>query len=72
MSEIEPGQVWKASSDKPNRQTAHYMTIEVFELTSSVTGLTDRHWHCLCLENGNTGLTSLGTSDSAVTWERIT
>jgi hypothetical protein len=68
VSAPEPGQIWRASSS--DRQTGHYLTLELLEVEMDEQLVP--HWLCLCLDNGRTALTSLGADgESAVTWERI-
>lgn len=65
----EIGQVWKASADMDRGQFAHYLTLELLDLKTGDQIVP--HWRCLCLDNGNDGLVSLGSSTGAVTWERV-
>ncbi len=63
------GEVWVARGG--HEQHGYYLTLELVPVVMPSSGITVPHWSCLCLDNGNCGLTSLDLSDTAVTWERI-
>jgi hypothetical protein len=63
------GEVWMAIGE--GNQRAYYLTLELTPMLRQSSGITVPYWTCLYLENGRVALTSLGTDDSSVMWERI-